>query len=625
MPLILIRVIEKSGNLDPEVLFEALVERSFRIGRQEVGETDEIGFVECKSNQAGIDLKLIIASVNEREYSRNFAEVLFLDDRLEIRNTSGNQTIFLGSAEPINPDESRWLAIPCECTIVNRSICFLGSGAKPEGSVIFSLASTPPPPGQHSGISPHVSLVQASRGNHIDGKRLLELLQAMLEVFQDSPSRREFFERSAQAMVQLLELDHVLVAFLAEHAQSYGVETEEHTNGWCSQTRCFAGRDDFEWVPSLQILDTIKKDKRTVFQVPDVRTESLIGVKCLVASPLLNTVNDVIGVVYGDRVMTGANQMLFGESEAKFVELFANGISAGLARLNQERQLSEMRSRFDQFFTPNLARQLESDATMLDPRSAEVSVLFADIRGFSRISERIGPEKTIHWINSVLSQLSDCVFKYEGVVVDYIGDEIMAMWGAPIDRENHAELAVRAALEMLRGLPEINRQWEEVIGEPVEIGIGVNSGEAQVGNTGSDRKFKYGPLGNVVNVCSRLQGATKQLKASLLLTESTAGMLPVEIPSRRIRSVRFVNVNRAFRVYEVPLQPDDEWNALKQEYEKGLQLYETGQLHLASQQMAAMINRFPADGPTMLLLSDTVGALSQNSPDFDPVWELPHK
>ena len=262
---------------------------------------------------------------------------------------------------------------------------------------------------------------------------------------------------------------------------------------------------------------------------------------------------------------------------------------------------------------------------MLEPRSAEVSILFADIRGFSRISERIGPEQTIRWINSVMSQLSDCVFNNEGVVVDYIGDEIMAMWGAPIDRENHAELAVRAALEMMDSLPEINRQWEQVVGESVDIGIGINSGEAQVGNTGSDRKFKYGPLGNVVNVSSRLQNATKQLKAQVLVTESTVERLPVEIQSRRIRSVRFVNVASTFPVYEIPVRPDDRWLELKREYETGLQLYETGQLPLASQQMASIINRFPEDGPTMRLLSDAVGALSMNSPEFDPVWELTHK
>ncbi len=224
-----------------------------------------------------------------------------------------------------------------------------------------------------------------------------------------------------------------------------------------------------------------------------------------------------------------------------------------------------------------------------------------------------------------MSQFSECVFKHDGVVVDYIGDEIMAMWGAPVDRQNHAELAVRAALEMQACLSAIDRQWQAIIGEPMEIGIGINSGTAQVGNTGSDRKFKYGPLGDVVNVSSRLQGATKQLGTKILVTESTAQMLPNKVLSRKIRSVRFVNVQRAVTVYEIPVQPDQNWIQLKTEYEKGLAFYEQGQLPLASQQMAAVINQFTKDGPSVRLLSDSVSGLSLNPEEFDPVWQLSQK
>ena len=153
------------------------------------------------------------------------------------------------------------------------------------------------------------------------------------------------------------------------------------------------------------------------------------------------------------------------------VELFANAISSGMERLNQERELTEIRSRFDQFFAPELADQLTKDDSILKARSADVSVLFADIRGFSRISERIGPEQTIQWIQSVMSQLANCVFEFEGVVVNYIGDEIMAMWGAPVSRSNHAELAVRAGLKMIEMIPIINEQWKDVVGETFDLSL----------------------------------------------------------------------------------------------------------------------------------------------------------
>src|SRR5207248_3044278 len=108
--------------------------------------------------------------------------------------------------------------------------------------------------------------------------------------------------------------------------------------------------------------------------------------------------------------------------------------------------------------------------------------------------------------------LCEIVLDHEGVVVDQIGDELMVMWGAPEVQPNHAVLACRAALAMFECLPSLNERWLSIIGEPIKLGIGINSGIAQVGNVGSKIKFKYGALGNTVNLASRVQGATKHVK-----------------------------------------------------------------------------------------------------------------
>src|SRR5207302_9940389 len=136
----------------------------------------------------------------------------------------------------------------------------------------------------------------------------------------------------------------------------------------------------------------------------------------------------------------------------------------------------------------------------------------------------------------------------EGVLVDYIGDEIMAMWGAPEEQPNHAQLACNAALSMLDHLPALNQRWQSTLGEPMSLGIGLNSGEAHVGNTGSPRKFKYGPLGNTVNLASRVQGVTKYLRSRLLLTEQTCqeiGRLDPQLRARarRVGKVSVVNID----------------------------------------------------------------------------------
>src|SRR5262249_34701816 len=135
--------------------------------------------------------------------------------------------------------------------------------------------------------------------------------------------------------------------------------------------------------------------------------------------------------------------------------------------------------------------------------------------------ERLGGERTVEWVSDVMEALSNCVHEHGGVLVDYVGDELMAMWGAPEQRADHARMAWQAGLAMLAPPPPLNERWQPILGEPMGIGIGINTGMARVGNVGSQRKMKYGPLGNTVNLGSRVQGATKYFKVRLLVTEST--------------------------------------------------------------------------------------------------------
>lgn len=638
MQAIDVKIWDDSKDNGKLLLYSTIIEGPFRIGRQDKKtEADQIGLIRSPSDSSRHDQKLVIAFAEERQYSRNLAEINYAKEKIEVCNVS-NHTIWV-DAEKLEPDQRRLVKSPAEVTFLHRTLHFESLAADSPDVSIFSLPRESDPPSNKKQLfaptfsfDANFSLVAgAEESSSIDSDRLLNLLQTMLQIFQDSPNSQPFFDQACVAMCQLLQLDHVLIAFHKMHAPDLGdlPDADDIHSKWRFQAMHHRNEgspdENIDWLPSQHIVDIVENKKETVYQLPNINAESLVNVSCLIASPLLNSKNEIVGFIYGDRLVSGLQTSMFSEAEAKFVELFANGISNGLARLNQERQISEMRSRFDQFFTAELARQLESNASLLEPRSALVSVLFGDIRGFSRISERIGPERTISWINSVMNYLSDCVFNHDGVVVDYIGDEILAMWGAPLDCAEHAELAVRAAMEMQARLPEINAEWESVIGEPVEIGIGINSGEAQVGNIGSDRKFKYGPLGDVVNVASRVQSSTKQLGAQLLVTESTATDLPDELLFRKIRSVRFVNVERPVSVYEIPVQPEAKWIELKEAYESGLKLYNRGELRAASQQMASVINRFPEDGPSVHLLSDSVANLSRHDKDFDPVWTLGQK
>ena len=307
------------------------------------------------------------------------------------------------------------------------------------------------------------------------------------------------------------------------------------------------------------------------------------------------------------------------------MEVLARGVAAGLARLEQEQALLAARVQFEQFFTPELARHLERNPGLLQGREAEVSLLFCDIRGFSRISERLGPALTVKWIGSVMGVLSDCVRAHAGVLVDYIGDELIAMWGAPEDQPDHARLACQAALDMLGMLPLLNKDWQETLKEPMDLGIGINTGVAFVGNTGSHHKFKYAPLGNTVNLASRVQGATRYLKCRLLITGATRAQLDDRFAPRRLARLQVVNIAEPVTLYELAPADRPDWTESRQVYEQALAEFEAKNFATAARALGNWLIQHPDDDPALLLLYRAVRCMVEGPAATHPIWVLGEK
>lgn len=300
------------------------------------------------------------------------------------------------------------------------------------------------------------------------------------------------------------------------------------------------------------------------------------------------------------------------------------------ARVNACLEKKRLREReFAQFFPKEVARQVALRPEMLDEgREADVSVLFCDIRSFSRISELLPPRDTVRWIRDVMEVLSECVLEHQGVLVDYIGDELVAMWGAPTEQENHAQLACQAALAMIERLPAISQKWIESTRIPTSIGIGLNSGKAHVGNTGTARRRKYGPLGNTVNLASRVQGATRYLQVGLLVTSDTYHRLnESQFLSRRLCTVKVDNIEKPVDLFQIVPQATPGWIDLDREYEGALSAFENREFRVAASMLGNLLLAHPNDGPSLLLMSRVVNELIDDRPsaDFDPVWRLPGK
>ena len=179
----------------------------------------------------------------------------------------------------------------------------------------------------------------------------------------------------------------------------------------------------------------------------------------------------------------------------------------------------------------------------------EISILFSDIRGFTALSEAVSATKVVEMLNHYFSAMTAVIFDKRGTVDKFIGDAIMAFWGAPIREARHADLALEAAIEMCRRLEDVNR-WLQENGYPtIKIGIGINSGKVILGNIGSVQKLDYTVIGDNVNLASRLEGATKQYGVAIVISEQTHERLQAAPPCYLLDLVRVKGKHVPIRIY----------------------------------------------------------------------------
>lgn len=191
---------------------------------------------------------------------------------------------------------------------------------------------------------------------------------------------------------------------------------------------------------------------------------------------------------------------------------------------------------FASYVSPRIVQELmksPSKATLGGQRK-ELTMLFADLVGFTTFSEHRPAEEVVDQLNEYLSAMTDVIFRWNGTLDKFVGDAIVVFWGAPLDQPDHAELAVQCALEMQARLNELQAQWK-MQGKPMlENGIGINTGVALVGNIGAEgKKMDYTMIGDQVNLAARFQGLTRMLGHPILLTEFTASKLAIGLDQEK--------------------------------------------------------------------------------------------
>src|SRR5205823_2045576 len=202
--------------------------------------------------------------------------------------------------------------------------------------------------------------------------------------------------------------------------------------------------------------------------------------------------------------------------------LAANVLLVSLYRsLFEEKEKRRVRSAFGQYLSPEVIRRLLLNPQLVEPRRTEISVMFSDIRGFTTISEKLDAQDLAHFLNLYLSDMTRIVFDRHGTLDKYIGDAVMAFWGAPFEEPGHAVRACESSLDMMKRVGELQKQWEAEGKPRLDIGIGLNTGVASVGNMGSSLRYGYTALGDTVNLSSRLEGLNKDYGTHIIVNEST--------------------------------------------------------------------------------------------------------
>lgn len=295
----------------------------------------------------------------------------------------------------------------------------------------------------------------------------------------------------------------------------------------------------------------------------------------------------------------------------------------------EERKKRTLRNALELHLSPAVARHVRSNPDMmrLGGEKRTLSVLFSDIRGFTSMSERLEPELLVDLLNGYFSRMTEVIFRYHGTLDKFMGDGLMAVWGAPVPSETHARDACLAALDMVRALAESREGSQERRLPTLDIGIGINTGPMVVGNMGSTRRLSYTVIGDNVNIGSRLEGLTKTYSVRIIASVETVRAAG-SIVARELDLVRVKGRTQPAPIFEVlgAAEEGARWRPLIEQFRIGLQLYRDRNWAEAMAYFAAILEEWPEDGPSKLYVARCRKMLDAPPPvDWDGVTTMETK
>jgi adenylate cyclase len=221
--------------------------------------------------------------------------------------------------------------------------------------------------------------------------------------------------------------------------------------------------------------------------------------------------------------------------------------------MSEEKEKRWVKKTFSHYLSAHVMESILSDpnSLRLGGQRANLTVLFSDIRGFTTISEALKPEEVVELLNEYLSKMVEVVFRHDGTLDKFIGDAVMAFWGAPLVQADHARKAVLCAVEMIEELMKLQEKWRAEGRKIIEIGIGVNTGDMVVGNMGSKEKMEYTIIGDNVNLGSRLEGLNKEYKTRIIISSTTYEAVKDLVEAEPLGDVKVKGKEKTVKIFAV--------------------------------------------------------------------------
>jgi len=311
--------------------------------------------------------------------------------------------------------------------------------------------------------------------------------------------------------------------------------------------------------------------------------------------------------------------------------LFAFSLVTAYRQLTEERQKRWIRNVFQHYLSPEVVSEVLEQPDLLGLRGKiqEVTVFFSDLANFTPIAEQLPPEELTDLLNDYLTPMTNIIQAYGGCLDKYEGDLIMSFFGAPVQWPDHARRACFAALENQARLAALREESRQRCRPLLYARIGLATGPVRVGNMGSEMRFDYTVMGDYANLASRLEGANKFYRTSILVSESTRRAAGDSISARELDLIRVKGRAEPVHVYEVLAKAgelDASWEPVLAAFAEGLRWYRERRWQEAAEEFRKALDLRPTDGPAAVLHARCREFLLQPpAADWDGVYAAPEK